>query len=71
MNSLPVPVREGFLEEAGAKQGMKVEEVSPGQSLSLSESRLWPGPSDLGYQLRHCCSGDSRGFRFRGQGRVL
>lgn len=68
MNSLPVPVREGFLEEAGAQWGMTVVEVSLGQSLSLSlsELRVWPGPADLGYQLGHCCSGDSRGLRFRG-----
>lgn len=70
MNSLPVPVREGFLEEAGAQWGMTVVEVSLGQSLSLSlsllELRVWPGPADLGYQLRHCRSGDSRALRFRG-----
>lgn len=38
VNSLPVPVREGFLEEAGAQWGMTVVEVSLGQSLSLSLS---------------------------------
>jgi len=70
-NSLPtlwVPIREGFLEEAGAQQGVMTTEGSLRQP-SLPESPPGQG-ADLGDQLGRCCCKDSRGPHFRGQGRA-